>query len=123
MEIEFRIKPEYENEWADFDLVMSESWAIELGDLLCNGNNTLGQYVGIILEGTKVFTGDFLCDSELRNPEKDTVIEVVFRKGGFMKKLPKAKDGVIKYTHFDESDENCYIVCGNIHDNPELDTK
>lgn len=89
---------------------------------------TVGQFTGVTdKNGKKIFEGDIVkCDVWLF--EKKGVVE--FGRGTF-------DSGIYKYTgfylreangeidhnpiyNFDEEYENCLVVIGNIHDNPEL---
>lgn len=90
--------------------------------------DTVGQFTGVTdKNGKKIFEGDIVkCDVWLF--EKKGVVE--FGRGTF-------DSGIYKYTgfylreangeidhnpiyNFDEEYENCLVVIGNIHDNPEL---
>lgn len=99
--------------WLDYEEVIPE---------------TVGQFTGLTdKNGKKIFEGDIVkCDVWLF--EKKGVVE--FGRGTF-------DSGIYKYTgfylregngeidhnpiyNFDEEYENCLVVIGNIHDNPEL---
>lgn len=121
-EILFRGKHLYRNEWVFGNLVQTEkeTLIIKVGGNYFQPNgvfpSSVGQYTGLKdKNGVKIFEGDILKGRNCR-----FVVKYDERQAEFVavnSTLPKGFGLPMSQTWIDETNK---IICGNIHDNPEL---
>lgn len=130
-EIKFRGKLEYNGKWIYGDLLQYEngdvaifrdklsSFGCECTEMLKRDRvipDTIGQYTGLKdKNGVKIFEGDILtgqnCHFVVKYDERQAEFVAVNST------LPKGFGLPMSQTWIDETNK---IICGNIHDNPEL---
>lgn len=121
-EILFRGKHLDRNEWVFGNLVQTEkeTLIIKVGGNYFQSNgvfpSSVGQYTGLKdKKGNKIFEGDILSGQNCR-----FVVKYDERQAEFVavnSTLPKGFGLPMSQTWIDETNK---IICGNIHNNPEL---
>ena len=128
-EIKFRGKLEYNGKWIYGDLLQYENEDVAIfGEKLSSFGcectemskrdrvipGTVGQYTGLKdSNGKEIYEGDLL---EVANHKRDKecIADVIFLDGAFWLHFPNEVLLNIKEV------SECWVVIGNIHDNPEL---